>query len=117
MHAVNDAERCVAAAMMHHTRLAATAKAYSERYVQAYSSSSSSSSSSSKAEERSRPEPPASLVSLWKQARRVRVAEGEKDRMQGETVLYAELAEAVCARALLLLEVSPSPPKLNSVST
>ena len=135
VHSVNEAERAVAAAMIHHCGLTHLAQQYSSEFEKTYLSplgsssdedGGSSSFESSSVEDSSKlrspssaqqfdsqkpPKPPKNLIYLWKQARRARKwLKQQKDKVSysGGVAAYDTLATQVRDRAMFLLELRPS---------
>ena len=107
---VNEAERAVAAALIHHCGLVEVTKTYAKTFETASSSSESSEDDilDGNFVEQKRPSPPEILVKLWKNARRARKwLKEQKDRRQGNASMYEELAKIVIDRSTFLLDVQP----------
>jgi hypothetical protein len=107
---VNEAERAVAAALIHHCGLVEATKAYAKTFETASSSSEGSEDDDLNAHDKDPklPSPPEILVKLWKNARRARKwLKEQKDRRQGNASMYEELAKIVIERSTFLLDVQP----------
>ena len=134
VHSVNEAERAVAAAMIHHCGLTSLAQLYSSEFEKASTLPLGSSSDedgglssfenvkegcesntlskgfSGQETEQEIPKPPSNLIHLWKQARRARKwLKQQKDKVSysGGVAAYDTLATQVRNRAMFLLELQP----------
>ena len=105
---VNEAERAVAAALIHHCGLVTETESYAHAFNTMSSSDGSDGDDGVNTEELALPTPPEILVKLWKNARRARKwLKEQKDKRQGNVKVYGELAATVIDRATFLLDIAP----------